>query len=380
LPVVPSGGNGQTLQVRTEEGETFQVKEIQCLQWNLGLLIVSTMRQQKHCMQKTQQQAWAQAARCFHTHDPVAQTKELAIIARCEIERQLSDVQQRAETNRQAAETYSAQQLRDSAGNFPLCHIAAYRPPWQSFVYYGVYADLYQEVWLDKGVSSYSATTPQSIWKSVGCLRPGLERLCAEAIKAWLHEQNDHRWAKSPADRNIAVQNGWPRTANEYPVGYGPCQPPGFCFDRCNCMDDSRPQEMWELEKKWLADESGWQKRAKCVSLALCNLLADTNAEFMTFDPLGCEVPWHCKESRSKPGEFYYYRQNADTSQFAEPAQGHFIQPSIEHPTEYLATKETRMAEESLLAHEALAKQRSDKMLTAQARRWMRAHPSARAS
>ena len=90
LPVVPVGSNGQALlHVRMETGEVLHVEEIQCLRWHLGLLIVSTMRQQKLHTQKPVRKAWARACHFFDDKSHVAQNRNLAIVARGEIERQL---------------------------------------------------------------------------------------------------------------------------------------------------------------------------------------------------------------------------------------------------------------------------------------------------
>ena len=51
----------------------------------------------------------------------------------------------------------------------------------------------------------------------------------------------------------LAWWNG--RPAEEYPKGYGCADPPGFCHERCDCMDDGRPQQPWETHKHWLEDE-----------------------------------------------------------------------------------------------------------------------------
>lgn len=48
------------------------------------------------------------------------------------------------------------------------------------------------------------------------------------------------------------IRSGWPMRAEDYPAGYGVADPPGFCFQGCDCMDDQRMQRAWETVKAWL--------------------------------------------------------------------------------------------------------------------------------
>jgi hypothetical protein len=323
LPVVMVKRNGQELhEVKTDDRKIHKVMTIQLVRWNLGLLIISALRKQKLHKNKQLAKTWARALHWFDNKEHVAQDIELAIVARAEIKRKLLDFERRAETNPQPAGPGPLQQLSDNAGRLVFSHIAAYQPPWQSFVSHGLYLDLYQVVRPDKGVSSSDATTPCSIWTPVGCLGPCLERHCAEAMRAWLDQRTVHKWAKKPAKHKNAVR----RAAEEYPDGYCPCQPPGFCSQACNCMDDARPQESWELRKRWLEDEPGWGEREEHVSQALRRLVADNEAEYVVLEPSGYEVPWHCRQATSRPGQYYYFRE--DVSQFEEPEGGRFIQGS----------------------------------------------------
>jgi len=50
------------------------------------------------------------------------------------------------------------------------------------------------------------------------------------------------------------IRAGWPKLARDYPKGYGVADPPGFCWEGCDCMDDQRPQRPWETSKAWLED------------------------------------------------------------------------------------------------------------------------------
>jgi len=50
------------------------------------------------------------------------------------------------------------------------------------------------------------------------------------------------------------IRTGWPKQPQDYPPGYGVANPPGFCWEGCDCMDDQRPQRSWETNKAWLED------------------------------------------------------------------------------------------------------------------------------
>lgn len=66
-----------------------------------------------------------------------------------------------------------------------------------------------------------------------------------------------HDFARETIDKELAgIRLGWPMTASEYPDGYGVANPPGFCIKGCDCMDDGRPQRLWETQKSWLEDQT----------------------------------------------------------------------------------------------------------------------------
>lgn len=56
------------------------------------------------------------------------------------------------------------------------------------------------------------------------------------------------------SDALIGIRAGWPQRPEDYPEGYGVANPPGFCQEGCDCMDDQRPQRSWEMHKGWLDD------------------------------------------------------------------------------------------------------------------------------
>jgi len=77
-----------------------------------------------------------------------------------------------------------------------------------------------------------------------------------------------HCWSKFPeeVDSEKEIKSGWPRSAKEYPAGYGPADPPGFCGVGCDCMED------WHLglrsvdtRKSWIATQSASVAAAQCI-------------------------------------------------------------------------------------------------------------------
>merc|ERR1711972_607152 len=44
--------------------------------------------------------------------------------------------------------------------------------------------------------------------------------------------------------------------------GFGASAPPGFCWEGCDCMDDQRGQQAWEIRKDWIDKARGVQAQA----------------------------------------------------------------------------------------------------------------------
>eukprot|EP00927_Polykrikos_kofoidii_P081656 TRINITY_DN7926_c0_g1_i1.p1 TRINITY_DN7926_c0_g1~~TRINITY_DN7926_c0_g1_i1.p1 ORF type:complete len:711 (-),score=120.82 TRINITY_DN7926_c0_g1_i1:138-2270(-) len=63
------------------------------------------------------------------------------------------------------------------------------------------------------------------------------------------------------------IRSGWPKTSMDYPRGYGVANPPGFCWDGCDCMDDRRPQRSWETHKAWLEEAERTKAANACIEL-----------------------------------------------------------------------------------------------------------------
>lgn len=67
-------------------------------------------------------------------------------------------------------------------------------------------------------------------------------------------------------DKNLAnVRTGWPKAPQDYPPGYRVANPPGFCWEGCDCMDDQRVQHAWEVTKAWLEDRERTRKAKVCI-------------------------------------------------------------------------------------------------------------------
>merc|ERR1712008_36994 len=48
------------------------------------------------------------------------------------------------------------------------------------------------------------------------------------------------------------IKKGWPKNADEFPEGYGACDPPGCCGSLCDCMED------WHLGRRSLVAGMPW--------------------------------------------------------------------------------------------------------------------------
>lgn len=77
-----------------------------------------------------------------------------------------------------------------------------------------------------------------------------------------------HDFVPPKSDGFASIRCGWPRRPKDYPPGYEVANPPGFCRDSCDCMDDQRPQKSWETHKSWLEDST----RSEMARAAIENL------------------------------------------------------------------------------------------------------------
>jgi len=76
-----------------------------------------------------------------------------------------------------------------------------------------------------------------------------------------------HDFAPEGAESKFGkVCQGWPKKAEEYPMGFAVASPPGFCWANCDCMDDMRIQRSWETRKAWLEDSSRTSAAKACIA------------------------------------------------------------------------------------------------------------------
>lgn len=69
-------------------------------------------------------------------------------------------------------------------------------------------------------------------------------------------------------EANLAgIRSGWPKAPQDYPPGYRVANPPGFCWEGCDCMDDQRPQRSWETHKAWLEEKGRTQNALAAIEL-----------------------------------------------------------------------------------------------------------------
>ena len=77
--------------------------------------------------------------------------------------------------------------------------------------------------------------------------------------------QHGHDFPTVSSTKFTDICSGWPKTKAEYPEGYGPAQPPGMCWQSCDCMDGERLQELWETEKDWIEDPQRSADAKQCI-------------------------------------------------------------------------------------------------------------------
>lgn len=198
-------------------------------------------------------------------------------------------------------------------GFFKIEKICRYMPPWEAFCHpkCGYYQDFYQVRWSHPySEVDYSqcengcADLVGSTWEPDECLPACLDRFRVQAKRNWHAEQLERemqtkRLLEEPATPAVKKQctrrdgeplekdllcvkdghdfiicapetlaticKGWPTRPADYPAGFGVADPPGFCWEGCNCMDDMRIQDRWETRKAWIEDSS----RARAAKMAM---------------------------------------------------------------------------------------------------------------
>eukprot|EP00929_Paragymnodinium_shiwhaense_P091645 TRINITY_DN5154_c0_g1_i1.p1 TRINITY_DN5154_c0_g1~~TRINITY_DN5154_c0_g1_i1.p1 ORF type:complete len:605 (-),score=155.24 TRINITY_DN5154_c0_g1_i1:181-1995(-) len=197
----------------------------------------------------------------------------------------------------------------EANGYYKIKEVTGYLPPWEAFLHEkcGFYQDFYQVRWAHpfsdtdySQIENGCEDAPGATWEPDECLPACLDPLRLAAKKAWLARQKEseqvrqqaasaakraapepapemqpkpkvakatlrrdgkpldpdlfrlscgHDFKPDGADSMKDVRQGWPKAPADYPKGYGVANPPGFCFEGCDCMDDQRPQRSWETHK-----------------------------------------------------------------------------------------------------------------------------------
>eukprot|EP00747_Dinoflagellata_sp_TGD_P106397 gnl/TRDRNA2_/TRDRNA2_169847_c4_seq1.p1 gnl/TRDRNA2_/TRDRNA2_169847_c4~~gnl/TRDRNA2_/TRDRNA2_169847_c4_seq1.p1 ORF type:complete len:650 (+),score=113.77 gnl/TRDRNA2_/TRDRNA2_169847_c4_seq1:99-2048(+) len=101
---------------------------------------------------------------------------------------------------------------------------------------------------------SQSASPPEGVKQSVAkkSRRRDGEPLDPDLVML----DQGHDWVQMSRESFKDIASGWPKCKQDYPAGYAAANPPGYCMQDCNCMNDMRPQLAWEVTKKWLEDPS----------------------------------------------------------------------------------------------------------------------------
>ncbi|CAK9050234.1 unnamed protein product [Durusdinium trenchii] len=192
------------------------------------------------------------------------------------------------------------------SGFWKIKTLSGYMPPWEAFHEFSLYQDFYLVLWdtpyerVDYAKEPNGCGLPSATWEPDECLPPHLDELRLREKRSWIQRKRAEaeapelrngekrkashrashseplsklrRWQRdmSPLCADMFqfklghdfkpellpenIREGWPKRPQEYPKGYGCADPPGFCHERCDCMDDGRPQQPWETHKHWLED------------------------------------------------------------------------------------------------------------------------------
>jgi len=220
-------------------------------------------------------------------------------------------------------------QLREAEitppGWYKVDRLERYLPPWEAFAHpkCGLYQDFYLVQWSPPLEMESFEDTPQGepgfpkcTWEPDECLPDDLDALRISAKKRWLEGQKERekkvtrnpsftddnkeqaRGIKRMANGDVAetakakfrdvsrkvlhglreelkaeiseeekgkIKEGWPKHEGEYPVGYGPAMPPGFCQEECRCMEDWHVGEV-DHGRTWLKNALRDQAIERAVS------------------------------------------------------------------------------------------------------------------
>lgn len=213
----------------------------------------------------------------------------------------------------------------DKDGFFRIKDVVNYIPPWEAFINEkcGFYQDFYQVKWafpfseIDySAVENGCASTTGATWEPDECLPAFLDSLRIAAKRSWIKRRQQqpvmpsgpppangvkkekvddessppfkmarirrdgaplerdllrskagHDFVPTASDKELSkIRSGWPKQAQDYPKGFAVAGPPGFCWEKCDCMDDQRPQRPWETSKAWLEDPSRSQAALAAIA------------------------------------------------------------------------------------------------------------------
>lgn len=204
-------------------------------------------------------------------------------------------------------------------GCYKINHLVSYLPPWEAFLHpnCGFYQDFYSIRWAaphdtaDFAACENSAGAAGLTWEPDECVSEDLDMWRAKAKRQWAEEQKVRQIQEAASSRppppkrakhssaaaffadvrspslqhgfeslfdgssaETAIKMGWPKRAEEYPMGYGPGLPPGFCMLGCDCMEDWHVgTSVADMHKSWI----GGVSREAVAAQALEGFMARTD-------------------------------------------------------------------------------------------------------
>lgn len=298
-PVTVAEVRGPLTSVKSEKGESLEIPTSLLLPWYEGLLVLDAM-EQANCTEE-----WFQElSPCLEQERRKSKNGHLSSCQYVEKRLvQLAITGPRFVTDK--GTTFSHRrpnvpgeeppegETRD--GWFAVERLVQYLPPWEAFLHprCGFYQDHYLVQWAPPfDEVDYSSTETGDemrgvTWEPDECLPENLDCLRMKTKKEWTERQRDlerdrrsdrpakvrrfnplnvslwedlaspavsHGWSELPEqiETEIQIKKGWPKKLSEYPAGYGPAEPPGFCGNECDCMED------WHLGKRCVDTGKRW--------------------------------------------------------------------------------------------------------------------------
>lgn len=328
-PVILAGYNqGQGIAtVERDGGRMEEVPKSRVLPWCEGLLMLQALRASRREVQwftrnlehlLNVQLSTKMSGLCAHVYVQERLLNEAVTGAKYQdMNRTTHNFRRRGLLQKEIPKDPATQE--EVLGFWKIEKIAGYMPPWEAYHEFGIYQDFYLIHWehpfsdVDYSRTENGFCTLGATWEPDECLPPQLDRIRLREKLAWIQRRKDaevrmvleakNGGRKRPrvschAETPVAkfcrrgqpllrdlfrfkvghdfhpeevednIRQGWPKNAHEYPEGYGVAAPPGFCKQRCNCMDDGRVQDRWEMEKPWLEEPT----RSRAVDAVIHNL------------------------------------------------------------------------------------------------------------